>query len=90
MINMISALYMVDSRLYLHLFAGFSIYFAIIASKNVQETSALQNNSITLLLIKIESLLVFLKCNYNGRIKWMAIAGYITIITFAVYQFGST
>lgn len=34
-------------------FAGLSIYFVIMASKNLQNSSAIQNNSITLLSVII-------------------------------------
>ena len=50
MISMISALDMVESRWYLRFVAGLSVYFAIMASKNLQKSSAIQNNSITFAL----------------------------------------
>ena len=48
MITMTSAFDMVESRWYFLLLTGFSVYFAIIASKNLQKSSAIQNISVTL------------------------------------------
>ena len=59
MINIIYALYMVDSWLYLRFLAGFSVYFAIMTSKNLQKSSAIQNNSITLLSV----IMAIIVCN---------------------------
>ena len=53
MISMISALDMVESRWYLCFALGLKVYFAVIASKNLQKSSAIQNNSITLLSVII-------------------------------------
>lgn len=50
---------MVDSWLYLRFLAGFSVYFAIMTSKNLQKSSAIQNNSITLLSV----IMAIIVCN---------------------------
>ena len=39
---------------------GFSVYFAVIASKNLQKSSAIQNNSITLLSV----IIAIIVCNF--------------------------
>lgn len=51
MISMISALDMVEARLYLRFAADLSVYFVIMTSKNLQKSSAIQTNSITLLSV---------------------------------------
>ena len=53
MISIISVFDRVEARWYVCFVRGFSVYFAIIASKNLQKSSAIQNNSISFLSVII-------------------------------------
>ena len=53
MISMISAFDRVEARWYVRFTMGLNVYFVIIASKILQKSSAIQNNSITLLSVII-------------------------------------
>lgn len=56
MISITSALDIVLSRWYFHLLGVETVYFAIIASKNLQNSSAIKNISVTLLSVNIANL----------------------------------
>ena len=61
-----SAFDMVESRWYERLFSLFSVYFAVILSKNLQKSSAIQNNSVTLSAVSIAIIVCY---TFNWALK---------------------
>ena len=52
-ISIVSAFDMVEAQCYVRFIRGSSVYFEIIASKNLQKSSAIQNDPTTLLSVII-------------------------------------
>ena len=67
MISIISAFDMVELRRYCRFLSAFSVYFSIMASKYLQKSSAIQNNSVTLSSV----IIAIIVCNslYFNTIK---------------------
>ena len=71
-INITSAFDIVESRWYFLFPLGFSVYFAVIVSKNLQKSSAIQNISVTLSSVIIA--IFVCNCLYISSLKLQQIS----------------